>query len=142
MKTVPIAKALILDSDNNVLILRRSQTHPTLPGRPDLPGGLIEEGEEQGKALCREIEEETGLHVSPNDLKLAYAGTEIYNGKNRVRFLYWAKLKAKTPEVVISWEHDRTEWLDLGELERLEMEFHAFYHDALHYVRINQLLPN
>lgn len=142
MKTVPIAKALILDSENNMLTLRRSQSHPTLAGHLDLPGGLIEPGEEPGEALSREIEEETGLQISPKNLTLAYAGTEIYEGEVRVRFFYLAKLESKTPQVNISWEHDNAEWQELSSLEDIEKEFHSFYHDALHHIRTNNLLNN
>ncbi len=142
MKTVPIAKALILDSDNNMLILRRSQTHPTLAGHLDLPGGLIEGGEEPGEALSREIEEETGLKISPLELKLTYAGTEIHDEQSRVRLFYIAELKQKTPQIVISWEHEDPEWMEVGTLEQIENEFHAFYKDALRHVRTNGLLSS
>ncbi len=140
MKTVPIAKALILDSENNMLILRRSQSHPTLAGHLDLPGGLIEPGEEPGEALSREIKEETGLQISSNNLTLAYAGTEIYEDEARIRFFYLAKLESKTPQVSISWEHDNADWQAINKLETIENEFRSFYHDALRHVRVNQLL--
>jgi 8-oxo-dGTP diphosphatase len=142
MKTVPIAKVLLLDADGNVLLLRRSATHPTLAGHPDLPGGLIEPGEEPGEALAREILEETGLKIAATDLTPVYAGAEVYGGENRVRLLYKGRLSGKKPEVVISWEHDQARWLPQTELPRIEEEFHSFYHDALEYVQRHDLLKN
>lgn len=140
MKTVPIAKALILDSDNSVLILRRSPTHPTLAGRPDLPGGLIEEGEEPGEALSREVKEETGLKISPQEFILVYSGTDIYNDVSHVRLFYIVKLNQKTPQITISNEHDDSEWLDVSKLESIEDQFISFYNEGLKHARINQLL--
>lgn len=140
MKTVPIAKALILDADGHMLVLRRSQTHPTLAGHADLPGGLIEPGEEPGSAVAREILEETGLTIAPVDLVLSYAETEAHNDENRVRLLYIVRLKEKQPNIAISWEHEAADWLPVSELAHIETEFHSFYHDALHYIREHDLL--
>jgi len=142
MQTIPIAKVLLLDADGNVLILRRSKTHPTLAGHPDLPGGLIEPGEEPGEALAREIVEETGLKIAVSDLKVIYAGAEVYNDENRVRMLYKSRLSEKKLKITISWEHDQAEWLPQTELPRIEEEFHSFYHDALEYVQTHKLLED
>ncbi len=46
-----------------VLLLRRSRRSPQYPGYWDLPGGGVEVGESLGRALSREVREETGLHV-------------------------------------------------------------------------------
>ena len=51
MKT--IAKVLIKDKENNILILRRSITHPNNPHHFDLPGGEIEENETNSDAVKR-----------------------------------------------------------------------------------------
>jgi 8-oxo-dGTP pyrophosphatase MutT (NUDIX family) len=140
MKTVPIAKALLLDAAGNVLILRRSGTHPMLAGHPDLPGGLIEPGEEPGEAVAREILEETGLKVAVSDLEPVYAGTETYQDESRLRLLYAGRLGEEKPEITISWEHDQAEWRPLSELPDIEKQFHSFYHDALEYIQANGLL--
>jgi 8-oxo-dGTP diphosphatase len=142
VKTVPIAKALLLDAAGNILILRRSATHPTLAGHPDLPGGLIEPGEEPGEALAREISEETGLEIAVSDLELVYAGTETYKTESRVRLLYKSQLRQTKPQITISWEHDQASWLAAAELPKIEEEFHSFYHDALDYVQKNGLLQH
>jgi 8-oxo-dGTP diphosphatase len=42
-------------------------TRETLPPIYDLPGGAIEPGESDARALCREVIEETGLIVHPGD---------------------------------------------------------------------------
>jgi 8-oxo-dGTP pyrophosphatase MutT (NUDIX family) len=140
MKTVVVAKALILDSDGHMLMLRRSDTHPTLSLRRDLPGGQVDKGEEPGDAVAREILEETMLKVQKNQLSLVYAGTEVHHDENMVRLLYVAKLDAKKPVVTLSWEHSTAEWTDISELETVEQDFHSFYHNALQHVRTHNLL--
>ncbi len=57
------AKALIVDSQNRALILRRSKTHRYVPFTQDLPGGKVEEGESMLAGLLREIHEEVGLEL-------------------------------------------------------------------------------
>jgi 8-oxo-dGTP diphosphatase len=140
MQTVPIAKALVLDADGNMLMLRRSSIHPTLALHRDLPGGLIDPGEEPGQAVIREIKEETGLTVNFDEVRLTYTGTEAHGDESRVRLLYIVHLKSVKPEVQISWEHDQAEWLPLDELEMIEDDFRTFYHEALEYVRKHKLV--
>lgn len=140
MKTVPVAKALLLDSSGNMLTLRRSNTHPTLAGHIDLPGGLIESNEEPGQGVAREICEETGLNVPTKSLTLVYAGAEVRGDENRVRLLYIGKVEGDKPPITISWEHESFEWTPITELQHIESDFHSFYQDALHYIRENDLI--
>src|SRR5665213_16405 len=140
MKTIPIAKAVIIDADNSMLVLRRSQTHATMAGRADLPGGLIEPDEEPANAVAREINEETGLVLKISDLHLVYAGAEVHSDENRVRLLYLAKLDLVQPKITISWEHEASDWLPLSNLKHIESELHSFYHDALEYLGKHDLL--
>jgi 8-oxo-dGTP diphosphatase len=140
MQTVVIVKALLLDSAGNMLVLRRSSTHPTLAHFPDLPGGIVEPGEELGTALTREIREETGLEIPAGALRPLYAGTEAHGNASRVRILYVGRLEGEKPQATISWEHESAEWLPLSEIETIEQAHHSFYKDALHAIRTNDLL--
>ena len=68
-----VAKAIMLGdvegfNDGKILLLKRADDHITesSPHEWDLPGGHIQEGENEKEGLAREIEEETGftpLHV-------------------------------------------------------------------------------
>lgn len=142
MKTINIAKAIIIDANDNVLILRRSESHPTLAFEPDLPGGLVEDNEEPGEAVVRETQEETGLKLLFTDLKLIYAGANHFEETNRVRLLYVAKLSEVKPHVVISWEHNHWEWTALANIGSIEEKFHGFYKEGLRYIRANKLLED
>ena len=107
-----VAKALIFDADDNILLLRRSGTHSRFPYDIDLPGGEVEEGEEALEAVVREIFEEAGLGVSPQAVTLAFEQTT----DERHHMLFTVRLAESSPEVTISWEHDAHEWVPREEV--------------------------
>jgi 8-oxo-dGTP pyrophosphatase MutT (NUDIX family) len=61
--TRTVAKAVIVDSENRVLMLTRSKYHKKYAGELDLPGGHLKENESLNKGLEREVKEETGLDI-------------------------------------------------------------------------------
>lgn len=62
-----VAKVVIIDDNNLVLMLKRSDYIDKFAGEWDLPGGHIQVGEDFFDGMKREVFEETGLRVS--DLK-------------------------------------------------------------------------
>jgi 8-oxo-dGTP diphosphatase len=142
VKTILIAKALLLDAADNVLLIHRSSTHPTLAHHPDLPGGIVEADEEPRGALLREIKEEVGLDVTLDQLQLAYTGTEDWEGDSRIRMLYVVRLRELQPAVVISWEHEDAAWIPLSELPAIEHEYNHFYTAGLAYIREKRILED
>ena len=58
-----VAKAIIVDSDDRVLFLKRSDYVDKFAGEWDLPGGHIHIGEDLMTGLKREVKEETDLEV-------------------------------------------------------------------------------
>ncbi|WP_230483321.1 NUDIX hydrolase [Sphingomonas sp. Leaf21] len=64
MTIIHIAAALIEDASGRVLLVRKAGTRFFMQA-----GGKIEPGEDAATALCRELEEEIGLVVSPADLR-------------------------------------------------------------------------
>ena len=67
MDTKPFALAvrlILFNEAGEVLLLQRSRSSKTNPGRWELPGGKIDPGEQFDAALRREMLEETGLVVS------------------------------------------------------------------------------
>jgi len=114
MKTITVAKALVIDDDQNCLILRRSDTHPHVPLTPDLPGGQLDEDESPRDAVVREISEETGLAVDPSLAHLVFAGSDIDRDRNRIRLLFVTRVSGVKPAVQISWEHSEAWWTPLA----------------------------
>lgn len=131
------AKVIIFNEKNEVLVLRRSETHPNKPHCTDLPGGLIEKGEFELLGAVRETHEETGILLDANQCDLFFADTSKPHPKIALTMLlYYVKLDT-TPEVAISWEHESYEWAflddilardDLENPERRSIEF-AMKHD-------------
>ena len=58
-----VAKVVIIDDNERVLFLKRSDYVDKFAGEWDLPGGHIKVGEELITGLKREVKEETGLDV-------------------------------------------------------------------------------
>jgi ADP-ribose pyrophosphatase YjhB (NUDIX family) len=63
--SIPTACALCVDDEGRVLLARRAGD--VFEGYWDLPGGFLEEGEHPLAAVRRELKEETGLDVEPDD---------------------------------------------------------------------------
>lgn len=141
MRTYRTVKVALFDAENNVLILRRSKTHPTQGLHMDLPGGVLEEGEQPTATLAREIKEETGLEISEKELLLFFTDTEEHEGQNAIRLVYASRLKDKKPDVKISWEHDKFDWLPLSDAEKSQREG-RYTRKALKHLIDNNLLAD
>lgn len=82
-----LAAAVIVHDEpaGRVLLLRRGEGAKFAPGLWDLPTGKSEPGEPVTTTALRELHEETGLVVAPDDLRLAHLihgawGVESPNG--------------------------------------------------------------
>ena len=58
--------ALIFDEDNRILLIERGGE--PLKGWWSLPGGVLETGETLAEGVVREVKEETGLIVEPDQM--------------------------------------------------------------------------
>lgn len=135
-----VAKAIVLDTSGSFLLLTRSDTHPTLAGFFDLPGGMIEPGEEPGEAIKREIKEETDLTAS--NLKVIYATTMMIGGTSYPTLLYKVTIEHHLPSITLSWEHNMYEWASLEKLAEVEPQLAPTYREALEYIRTNNILSD
>jgi len=59
-----VIRAIIKDSNDNILILKRAPDSRSNPRCWELPGGKVEPGESFDHAMIREIKEETNLNIS------------------------------------------------------------------------------
>jgi 8-oxo-dGTP pyrophosphatase MutT (NUDIX family) len=64
---IPTGVHVLCEREGRVLLLRRAGTG-FFDGLYSLPGGHVEQGESILQAAARELEEETGLQIAPDDL--------------------------------------------------------------------------
>lgn len=130
----PVAKVILFDADERILVLRRSGTHPVLAYHLDFPGGDVEDGEEPHTAAVREVYEEAGLELQPAVLELVHQGL---SSKLQPHLVYTARLSEKQPAITISWEHDQATWMSHGELLAWELppRVDGYFLTALEYLK-------
>lgn len=112
-KVVLVNRAIVLNETGNILLIKRVQGDSYMPGKWELPGGKLDQGQDISNALEREVLEETGLVIIPMD-KTAYWHSEIissgkYKGLPYIVLVGLAKsLGAK---VKLSNEHEDYCWV-------------------------------
>lgn len=111
-------KAMLIREDGRILALRRSATCPRRPFTWDLPGGVVEYGENLAESLRREVHEEAGVAVKELSL-LDAVGYTIPEGEYWISIGYMARVPQDTV-VVLSFEHDQFEWLSKEEFLTLQ----------------------
>lgn len=91
-----------------------------------VPGGHVEGIETFRQAACREVLEETGLHVRPEDL--VYKLTVHRNSTKDIRIDVWFEAMAWTgePKNGVPDEHAEVTWLDLGDLPDNVVDYMSF----------------
>lgn len=108
------AKAVIRNQNNEILFLQRTV------GKWDLPGGLVEDGEDDAEALRREILEELGL--------IAKVGTKIGEWTfhrpldSSVVSVTNYESVLEEGELRLSDEHTAFKWVSESQLPELEVK--------------------
>jgi ADP-ribose pyrophosphatase YjhB (NUDIX family) len=82
---VPAASAIVIDQNGRILLHRRDDNELW-----SIPGGAMEVGEQIADTAIREVEEETGLEVKPEQIVGIYSNpqhvVEYGNGEVRQQF--------------------------------------------------------
>lgn len=124
MQRIDIAKIVLKNGEGKYLILRGSvwPERPDRSQKPDLPGGLVDAGENHLQAAVREMQEEAGITISESDLRVAHAESFITPEKDKAvnRIIYRIDV-GSIPEVTISWEHEGYWWMNADEVRALEI---------------------
>jgi 8-oxo-dGTP diphosphatase len=66
-------RCIVLNKQGKILLLQRSSKDVFEPGKWELPGGKLEQGQDTTHALEREVLEEAGIMVVPFDSCCLYA---------------------------------------------------------------------
>lgn len=115
-------KIIILNDEGKILSVRRSATCPTKPFGWDLPGGLVDEGEDIREAILREVKEEVGIAVGAPELLDVFNYT-TEQGKYLLCIGYTAR--ALSFDVILSYEHDQFGWLSKEEFLSRDVKNHV-----------------
>jgi ADP-ribose pyrophosphatase YjhB (NUDIX family) len=113
----------LITQNKKILLCRLSQQVPNLKGLWILPGGGLDFGEDTRAALVREVEEETGLLVTPT--KLAEVDTLYDRDSNPafhgVRIIYHATVQGGTLRDELMGTTDKAAWFSESEARNLPL---------------------
>lgn len=110
--------AFIRNSEGKYLFTRRVKTD-THGGLWDIPGGLLEHGEQPEQALQREVTEETGLKL--RNVQLSDAIAHLTSDKKWwLTFVVFTADADGSETITFNEEHDAYKWLTLAEALNLD----------------------
>ncbi|MCJ7804900.1 NUDIX domain-containing protein [Patescibacteria group bacterium] len=105
---------LFLIRDKEILLLRRFGTGYR-DGEYSVVAGHMDGGEKASVAMAREAEEETGVIVNPENLKLAHI-MHLRSEEERIYFFFTAKSWNGTPKIMEPDKCDDLKWFSLDNL--------------------------
>jgi 8-oxo-dGTP diphosphatase len=132
-----VAKVIVFDEKNNVLLIRRSKNDVRRPLEWDVPGGMVEPGEVYIDAAIRETKEEVGFDLKAGNTHVVYATCDITEHGNVLWIYYVARVTNAVP--TLSHEHDGYQWVNIE--QALEILTYVRQNNALSYISSNNLLP-
>lgn len=100
-----VAKVIVINNDDHILMLKRSDYVDKFAGEWDLPGGHIQIGEDFEVGMKREVKEETGLDV----------GECTFVDKIDNLDFYWCECPDKP--INLSHEHTKFKFFPKGDLD-------------------------
>jgi len=114
------AYAIVHNEGGHSLLLKRSKSSKTNPGKCEPPGGKLESGERFDDAVLREVEEETGLEIALAGL----AGALEYNHPAVKVVCLIMETEIPYGTVRLSHEHDAYLWADETAFARVDLVDH------------------
>lgn len=128
---------ILVSENNKILILRRANYMKTFKSCWGFVGGSVEEKDKDNKAaIIREVKEETGLELTFNEQH----NMKVYDKQEHERedgsigsdTEYWLIKLETTPNIKISREHSKYEWVGPEEIKERNRNFMP---DVFHYLQ-------
>ena len=108
-------KVVVINDEKKILIIRRSKTDYSRPFAWETPGGAVDEKEDPLDAAVREVQEETGVHIT--DVKPFHTMTVFEEDGDKVVMIFYTACTADN-NVTLSFEHDQYKWVTIDEFEK------------------------
>jgi len=115
MKKVEVVAAVIFYNNKILCVQRGDNKYNYIAFKYEFPGGKVESGETNEKAIKREIQEELNLEISIDSKFL----TVNHQYPDFTLVMHSFICSCNNPEIVLS-EHVDFKWLDKTELKRLD----------------------
>ena len=127
---------ILVSDDEKILILRRANYMKNFGGQWGFVGGSIDKKDKNNKeAIIREIEEETKIKLTFNEqqkMKAIDKQEHENNGSVVSDTEYWLIKLESNPDVKISREHSKYEWIDANTFKNKTFKFMP---DVFHYIQ-------
>jgi 8-oxo-dGTP diphosphatase len=104
-----------MNDEKKILVIRRSKTDYVKPFAWETPGGAVDEKEDPLDAAVREVQEETGVHIT--DVKPFHTMTVFEEDGDKVVMIFYTACTADN-NVTLSFEHDQYKWVTIDEFEK------------------------
>ena len=116
-----VTKCFIVNKQGYILVLRRSKSSKVRPNEWDLPGGMVEHGEDPNITNARETKEET--NITAKHINILTITTE---NKQDYILTFFYKASYEKGEVLLSDEHTDYKWITTEEFRMLDLpeKFH------------------
>lgn len=118
---------ILISEDERILILRRANYMKNFGGQWGFVGGSVDKKDKNNKeAIIREIEEETKIKLTFNEqqkMKAIDKQDHENNGSVVSDTEYWLIKLETNPDVKISREHSKYEWIDADTFKNKAFKF-------------------
>jgi len=127
---------ILVSEDEKILILRRANYMKNFGGQWGFVGGSVDKKDKNNKeAIIREIEEETKIKLTFNEqqkMKAIDKQEHENNGSVVSDTEYWLIKLESNPDIKISREHSKYEWIDADTFKNKTFKFMP---DVFHYIQ-------
>ena len=120
MKTLLVVCAALINPAGEILLAQRPEGK-RLAGKWEFPGGKVEADESPELALCRELHEELGIHVTPQNLEPFWFLSHDYVAEFDFHLLmpvYLCRVWQGEPKAL---EHMALKWVHASRMQELPM---------------------
>ncbi len=122
-------KAVITNQSGDILFLQRN-AEGRADGKSnwDLPGGLVEDGEDDKKALAREVQEELNKKAKVGQVLGTWTFFRMFDGKTVEVTNYSVEFDTSdTADLTLSNEHVDARWVSRYDLHHVEVKDQSIF---------------